>query len=141
MALKSELSKIVKQYIGELPDDLSHPLLSRKSEAFEFSGSWSVKLKSGGFHVNHVHPQGWISSSCYVSIPQGMQDGTDQREGQIKFGESPLNLGDRECIEKIVKPEAGLVVLFPSYCWHGTIPFSGNDQDYRMTAPFDVVPI
>ncbi len=141
VALKSELSKIIEQYIAELPDDPSHPLLSRKKETFEFSGSWSVKLRPGGFHVNHVHPQGWISSSCYVSIPQAMDDDTDQREGQIKFGESPLNLGDRERIEKVIKPEPGLVVLFPSYCWHGTFPFSGSDQDYRMTAPFDVVPI
>jgi hypothetical protein len=28
-------------------------------------------------------------------------------------------------------------VLFPSYMWHGTIPFTSGE---RMTAPFDVVP-
>ncbi|MBI3439508.1 MAG: hypothetical protein HY054_12830, partial [Proteobacteria bacterium] len=40
-------------------------------------------------------------------------------------------------IEKVVQPQAGRLVLFPSYMWHGTIPFSEGE---RMTAPIDVVP-
>ena len=32
----------------------------------------------------------------------------------------------------------GRLVLFPSYTYHGTVPFS-SDQ-YRTTLPFDVVP-
>lgn len=138
--LKQCLSNIVQTYIEELPDDATHPLLSRKSSIFDFSGSWSVRLRPDGFHVNHVHPAGWISSSCYVSIPHSMTK-TSPLNGAIKFGESPLSLGDREVVEKVLHPQPGLVVLFPSYMWHGTYSFVGKDDEYRLTAPFDVEPL
>ena len=35
----------------------------------------------------------------------------------------------------------GLLVLFPSWMWHGTVPFSGGEQDRRLTIAFDVVPV
>ncbi len=141
--LKDCLTSIVTRYIKSLPDDLNHPLLSRKSLQFEFSGSWSVKLSANGFHVNHVHPEGWISSSCYISIPSSMDLSDDldrSKQGHIKFGESPLQLADRERIELSLQPKPGMVVLFPSYFWHGTYPFDGGQEDYRLTTPFDVVP-
>ncbi len=137
-AFKKLLSSVVIDYIGAMPNDSEHPLFARKKQTFEFSGSWSVNLRANGFHVNHVHPAGWISSSCYITLPAQME--SDDVAGSIKFGESPLVLSDRERIEKIVRPRAGMVVLFPSYFWHGTIPFSGAENDFRLTAPFDVVP-
>lgn len=142
-ALKDSLSTIVASYIDGLQDDPQHPLLGRKSSQFEFSGSWSVKLRANGFHVNHVHTDGWISSSCYITLPDSTSCGDDldpPHQGYIKFGESPLQLGEREQIELSLEPKPGMVVLFPSYFWHGTYPFSGGESDYRLTAPFDVVP-
>ena len=70
-----------------------------------------------------------------------MLDHPDSGQGSIKFGESPLALGNRERIEKTMSPRAGMVVLFPSYTWHGTIPFDGPQEEFRMTTPFDAVPI
>jgi hypothetical protein len=40
--------------------------------------------------------------------------------------------------EMFVKPIVGRLVLFPSFYWHGTVPFA-SDSD-RMTIAFDVVP-
>ncbi|NNC99808.1 MAG: tetratricopeptide repeat protein [Gammaproteobacteria bacterium] len=144
VGLQAEIRKVVQRYIDSLPEDVanksSHPLLRRKTGNFEFAGSWSVKLHPQGFHVNHVHPAGWLSSSCYISIPQSMDGDSSGQQGCIKFGESPLQLGDREVVEMIIKPEPGMVVLFPSYMWHGTYPFSGESNEYRLTAPFDVAP-
>jgi tetratricopeptide (TPR) repeat protein len=139
-ALKQQLNKIVQQYIDEMPEDSEHPLLRRKSQDFEFSGSWSVKLKPNGFHVNHVHPAGWISSSCYISIPDSMSANPEDLKGCIKFGESPMQLGELEVIAKTVHPVPGMVVLFPSYMWHGTYPFDGKESDFRLTSPFDIAP-
>jgi hypothetical protein len=31
-----------------------------------------------------------------------------------------------------------MLVLFPSYLWHGTVPFSAGEM--RLTAAFDVLP-
>lgn len=138
-ALKQQVQKHVTRYIENLPDDDGHPLLSRKTDGFRFGGSWSVELSSDGFHVNHVHSNGWISSAFYVDVPLQVRQNGGTHEGWIKFGESGLNLGsERECIEKIVQPQPGLLVLFPSYMWHGTVPFKGKST--RLTAPFDIVP-
>ena len=137
--LRTQLERCIHTYVDMLPDDPTHPLLRRKSHQFRFAGSWSVKLKSGGFHVNHIHPQGWISSAFYVDVP-GCVNASDDKSGWIKFGESGLSLGDeREIIKKFVKPEPGLLALFPSYVWHGTVAF--NDGGTRVTTPFDVVPL
>jgi hypothetical protein len=136
---------IIKQYLNVLEEPIrayiatmqkpDHPWSGRKTENFKFAGCWSVKLKANGYHVNHLHPAGWISSAYYVSLPEVTKAG-DSQEGWIKFGEPRWPLP--HCtVEKVVQPKEGRLVLFPSYMWHGTIPFS---QGERLTAPFDIVP-
>jgi hypothetical protein len=129
------LAACVSQYIESLGSDRQHPLTSRRAAAFTFSGCWSVRLKPGGFHVNHTHPNGWISSAYYVSLPASVS--ADSQEGWIKFGEPRWPIPGC-AIERTVQPKEGRLVLFPSYMWHGTIPFSSGE---RLTAPFDVVPM
>lgn len=135
VAVRDIIRKGVERYIAALPDDPSHPFLARRSSGFAFSGSWSVRLSSGGHHSNHIHPQGWISAVYYVAVPEAVSDG---RSGWLKFGETGLNLGAREQIAQMIRPEAGLLVLFPSYFYHGTVPFS--DTQHRTTIAFDIVP-
>lgn len=125
--------------IGQLPDDETHPFLSRKSKRFRFSGSWSVRLKAGGFHVSHMHAQGWMSSAYYARLPAAAPDAAGPNEGWIQFGVPPERLGlEPMAPRRIVEPQPGRLVLFPSYMWHGTIPFSGGD---RLTAAFDYLPV
>ncbi|NMP33366.1 tetratricopeptide repeat protein [Thalassotalea sp. M1531] len=139
--LKNGLSEIVTEHITSLPDDNSHPLLSRKSRQFSFAGSWSVKLQPNGFHVNHVHPAGWLSSSFYIRMPELSEQQQFANAGAIKFGETSMSLGEREEVAKIIAPSPGTLALFPSYMWHGTIPFESDNDEFRLTSPFDVVPI
>jgi len=94
-------------------------------------------LSAQGHHVNHVHPMGWISSSYYVDVPDVVK-GSKTQEGWIKFGEPDIP-GLNLQAEKHIEPKAGRLVLFPSYMWHSTIPFSGNQT--RLTLPFDVAPV
>ena len=129
------LERPILSYIASLGDDRAHPLEGRKAKGFALSGCWSVLLRPGGFHVNHTHPEGWISSSYYVSLPASMR-GASGQEGWIKFGEPRWPVPGCD-IERVVEPREGRLVLFPSYMWHGTVPFSSGE---RMTAPFDVVP-
>lgn len=131
---RAMIESAVAQYIAALPDDADHPFLRRKGGSFAFSGSWSARLGTGGHHTNHIHPAGWISAVYYVALPTKL----DGKEGWLKFGESGLRLGQRERVMHTIRPEPGLLVLFPSYFYHGTIPFSG--AGHRMTIAFDVVP-
>lgn len=127
----------VARYIAALPEDAGHPFLRRRAAAFRFSGSWSVRLRSGGHHLNHVHPEGWISSCYYVSVPPAVE-AAPEPQGWLKFGESAVGLGARERVARMVQPKTGMLVLFPSYFYHGTTPF--EDEAERLTIAFDVVP-
>ncbi|MCG8506958.1 MAG: tetratricopeptide repeat protein, partial [Sphingomonadales bacterium] len=131
--VRSAIEAAIRQYIDDMPDDPDHPLLGRKTGAFMFSGSWSVRLKSQGFHVNHLHSMGWLSSAYYVALPE-----SQGQEGWIKFGETNMGLGEREEIKRLIAPAVGTLVLFPSYMFHGTVPFAGTE--HRTTIAFDVIP-
>jgi len=135
--LRGMIEEEVRRYIEALPKERGHAFLGRKSASFRFSGSWSVRLRSQGFHLNHVHSAGWISSCYYVGLP-GAVEREGAQEGWIKFGETGLHLGKRERVTKLVKPEPGKLVLFPSYFYHGTVPF--DEDSYRTTVAFDVLP-
>lgn len=114
------------------------PMRCRNTGHYGISGIWSVRLRPNGFHVNHYHPQGWISSACYLHLPPVV--GKRGGEGWIQFGEPAFPTSPALGPEYFVKPEPGLLVLFPSYMWHGTVPFSGTAEDSRLTIAFDVVP-
>ena len=124
--------------IAQLPDDPAHPFLKRKSPRLGFSGSWSVRLRPGGHHVSHVHPEGWMSSAYYARMPDSDEGARQRHEGWIQFGVPPEHLGLDLPPRRIIEPRAGQLVLFPSYMWHGTIPFHGGD---RLTAAFDYQPV
>ncbi len=138
VVLREMIEAEIRAYLDALPDDPDHPFLRRKSTGFDLSGSWSVRLRRAGFHMNHVHPEGWISSCYYVETPKAV-DHAPGHQGWLKFGETPLHLGDREEVGRLIRPEVGKLVLFPSYFYHGTIPF--EEDGWRTTIAFDVVPV
>jgi tetratricopeptide (TPR) repeat protein len=136
-ALRRSLEEAIGTYISRMSrDDGSHPLNGRRREGFAFAGSWSSRLHDRGFHANHVHPQGWISSCYYVAVPDITRD-TSARQGWIKFGEPSFDIG-MQTVCRAVQPVPGRLVLFPSYMWHGTIPFHAATA--RTTIAFDVAP-
>ena len=50
-----------------------------------------------------------------------------------------MALGASDVVERYVKPQPGKLVLFPSYVWHGTVPFTRSAE--RMTVAFDAAPL
>ena len=116
--------------------DAAHPFDARNVSPAEIIGCWSVRLRRGGFHVNHIHPEGWVSSAYYASVPDEVDDST-LRSGWLKFGEPRFAVpGLAPFLE--VQPRAGRLVLFPSYLWHGTHALRGDAP--RMSVAFDAVP-
>lgn len=135
-ALETPIADYVAK-LGRSGDLLAEPLAARNTGGFAFSGAWSVRLKPGaGRHVNHTHPQGWLSSAFYVDLPEAVAAGGE--EGWIQFGEPGYPTRPALSAEHKVRPEPGRLVLFPSYMWHGTRPFGGTQT--RLTFAFDVVP-
>ncbi|MEP6607550.1 MAG: putative 2OG-Fe(II) oxygenase [Burkholderiaceae bacterium] len=73
------------------------PLRSRYSGRAALAGAWSVRLRSGGHHVDHV------------------------RFGRPGFKTQPPLEADH-----FVKPRPGLLVLFPAYIWPSVEPFESD---------------
>jgi Flp pilus assembly protein TadD len=123
----------VRDYIKGLnKDDLA---ARRRGKHYRYGSLWSTRLTQEGYLPNHVHDRGWISSAYYAAILPAERP-KDPRNGWLKFGEPnrpPAGCGP----EKLIEPRTGLLVLFPSYMWHGTIPFEGSE---RLSAAFDVQP-
>ena len=126
--------------IARYRDHIGHgkdALRRRNQGASRFNGSWSVRLHRAGYHTSHVHPRGWISSACYIQLPDSMRTG-HTAEGILSFGAPGMITTPSLDAELWVRPEVGQLVLFPSYFWHGTLPF--HSEQPRLTVAFDVVP-
>jgi uncharacterized protein (TIGR02466 family) len=113
--------------------DETHPLLGPARSPIAFSGAWSVRLTSGGFHANHVHPAGWISSALYVALPPDLGK---EEAGFLTLGDPRAPTFDVDVPAfRTIEPKPGRLALFPSYMWHGTKPFGEGE---RLTVAFDV---
>jgi len=123
-----------KNSICSIPAEKSHPTNSRVSNDINFSGAWSIWMKSNGFHKNHYHSEGWYSGVYYVTAPDELHN----NEGHLKIGEPGLEIPAKHSPDLYIKPKAGRLVLFPSFLWHGTVPFNSNNP--RVSIAFDVVP-
>lgn len=139
-ALFRSIESAVQWHVSRLgpgPD----PLRSRNTGKFAISGAWSVRLRSGGYHADHVHPRGWISSACYIALPPGIGSGTGEppdRAGWLRLGRPGIATDPPLPAEHFVKPVPGSLVLFPAYMWHGVEPFASGER--RLSVAFDVVP-
>jgi predicted Zn-dependent protease len=138
VALRDGVAAALERFAARMPDDGGHPLYRRKGRGIRFTGSWSVRLHSAGFHIVHLHERGWISSALHLVAPLP-QPGERADAGSLMLGAPPdelgLNLGPR----RTVRPQPGSLVLFPSSLWHGTVPFAGGNE--RLTVAFDAVPL
>ena len=126
----------IRAYLAHIGSG-SDPLRRRNHGTYRYNGGWSVQLRSAGFHTNHVHPRGWISSAFYVDLPDGMASASTP-DGCLAFGQPSILTTPPLHAQHLVRPEAGRLVLFPSYVWHGTVPF--HSEQTRLTVAFDVVP-
>lgn len=79
-----------------------------------------------------------MSSAFYVALPADVIDETSSR-GAIQFGQPPGTFPVDIPPQRTMTPRVGELLLFPSYLWHGTVPF--EDDAPRVTVAFDMVPV
>ncbi|MEY2720935.1 MAG: tetratricopeptide repeat protein [Gammaproteobacteria bacterium] len=138
--LRSALQETIVSTLATLPRDEHHPFLTRNSGRTRFAGSWSAKLSSGGQHVNHFHQEGWLSSTFYVQLPPSVTSDSTNGAGCLQFGQPDETLRLSHLKPRLmIRPKVGRLVLFPSYLWHGTVPFT--DTVARLTVAFDAHPV
>jgi len=102
---------------------------------------WAVVLRASGYQIPHFHPEAVVSGVYYVAIPAVVGSAGAGEAGFIKFGpprEERSTTGAAETeLAVSLKPEPGMIVLFPSYYWHATIPFESGED--RICVAFDVI--
>ncbi len=129
----------VDEYRAQLTPSESHPFDQQLTGEPLLVGCWSVKLPSGGFHVNHLHSQGTLSSAFYVKVPSSIDAAHSQphdRSGYLALGAPRFpvpGVGSTHWVQ----PRPGRLVLFPSWFWHGTVPFV--DEQSRLSVAFDAI--
>jgi uncharacterized protein (TIGR02466 family) len=133
-SFRAVLDKALHAYLQDRPRDDGHPFWAARPERLQYR-SWSVILRKGGYHTPHIHPGGSISGVFYVAVPK-----LDGNEGWLELGPPGIDVQlPAAPPSRRVQPLPGLLVLFPSYMWHGTLPFTGEGE--RITIAFDVVQI
>lgn len=135
-ALKSIIDSTARTFFSSdrltgLPD--GHPLAMSRPTHPRIHASWAIRGQSGTFHRPHVHSKGWYSGTCYVEVPASIS--RDNDDGHLVLGEPPFATKDRLDPIATVQPEQGKLVLFPSYVWHSTRPYSG--EGWRQVIAFD----
>lgn len=137
LAFLGMIRPAIEAFAREMPSESTHPLFGRRGTDFRLTGCWTVRLRGGsGRHVSHIHPRGWLSSAYYVSLPGEMAQGSG-KPGWLSFGKPPYPIPGLDALGW-VKPEPGVLALFPSYQWHSVEPYGGHGE--RLTLAFDVVP-
>jgi len=110
----------------------------RNTGRFAITGAWSVRLASGGYHTDHVHQRGWLSSAFYVAVPPNVMRDATGKGGWLRLGKPGVATRPPLGADHHVPPQPGRLVLFPSYVWHGVEPFQSAEP--RLTIAFDVLP-
>ena len=105
-------SRTVSAY-GQTAAPQGHDGLAHVSDQIAINECWSVRLE-GGRHRSHFHPEGVVSGTYYLSVPPV------DNKGSIYFGVPPFAIPDPLEPLAEVTPEEGLLILFPSYFFHGT---------------------
>ena len=133
----------VKRYRAAIADERDHPFVAHQPASVRL-GVWANVMDEKGFHDVHFHPPGWLSGVYYPSadgiMDAGGGDGDGHgHEGWLELG-GTYYMVPSEAKPKLrhVQPRPGLMVFFPSYAGHRTIPFQGPAK--RISIAFDVMP-
>lgn len=113
----------VEEYRAALTPDTSHPFLANGPASFGLS-AWSIVLEGHGYQVPHIHPAAWLSSVYYARVPDIVDAPGQDHAGWIEFGRPADDFQSTVEPElRLYQPREGLLLLFPSYFHHRTVPF------------------
>lgn len=137
-AFERSLRNLIDKYIDSLEKKEGHPFFGNIPSDYNLTLIASI-LKSGGTHPSHLHESAWLSGVYYVSVPDSVECGDKAHAGWLEFGRPDVTVDSDKMLNLSVQcPEPGVVLLFPSYFFHGTIPFLARQE--RIGIAFDVYP-
>ncbi len=137
-ALIKKINSSLHDYFSRFTDKSNYQFFHNLPSDWKLSG-WAVVLESEGLQNSHIHPESYCSGVYYIQVPNTIKE-NNYGAGYLNFGTSFLSELDMENQDKYkVQPQAGLLVIFHSYFWHSTIPFSGDSE--RICISFNMIPV
>ena len=99
---------------------------------------WGTILTAGGHQEPHIHQAAWLSGVYYARLPARIRPDDASQSGWIEFGRPPSRYPCRARYPvQSICPREGMLVLFPAYLFHRTIPLQGDEA--RVSFAFDVI--
>ena len=123
--LNRRLLKYIHNYMTTRP--FLAQIAIQKNIQYRLSG-WAVLLAKGGYQKRHIHPEAIVSGVLYIKLSDQCRS-DDQIEGNLSFPSSQCS--------RMITPKEGMVVLFPSYLPHETIPLQEDSE--RICIAFNLV--
>ncbi len=138
-ALEKMMQQATADYLAALaPDPPRHPFVVKPPRRWHLT-SWAAVLDRQGNLLPHIHYDGYVSGVYYCQLPR-LVASTDQGEaGWFELGRLPdrFRAAAAPAIRR-VQPREGLMILFPSYFYHRTVPFEA--PEVRISIAFDAMP-
>lgn len=135
--LEKLLREAISYYVRELSVEPDHAFLRNMPSQPKLMVQANV-LDSGGYLVPHVHPAGWLTGVYYVSLPGNVGADPQDRSGWLQLGRPPETINHVHPLSlRQMRPQQGMLVLFPSYFYHSTIPFVSDTP--RISLGIDVL--
>lgn len=140
--LEALMHEGVRRYFKRTGEAGGHPFLTQRPQDYTIN-AWSAVLEGEGNQQPHIHKSGYLSGCYYVTIPPEVTSAENGADGTVKggfeVGRPPQELPfAKHFPTRTIKPREGLMVLFPAYLYHGTIPFKSDKR--RISIAFDVIP-
>ena len=94
---------------------------------------WTLISRGEGFNTPHIHHRGWATGVYYPAAVEPEGAG-----GELCVGRPPRIAGDLPgWPEARIRPEAGMLVLMPSFYTHWTTPL--GRPGLRISVAFDMI--
>jgi tetratricopeptide (TPR) repeat protein len=136
-AFRSMIADTVENIARGLTNTPGHPFLGRRAKQPLEVVSWANLMPGQGVQAPHIHNLGWLSGVYYPKAPAAISSADDAHAGWLGFGRPGYDIPSvRPPPTRFLAPEEGLLVCFPSYIWHWTEPFEGDEE--RVSVAFDV---
>jgi len=138
--LRDFIGRTARRCIEQIAVEPAQPFALGRPQRYHFK-CWGVRMWREGYQVPHIHHNAWLSGVYYVKLPAAVED-EDQGDGQggwIEFGRGVDSLFQHsEPSLCRIKPKEGMLLTFPSYFWHRTLPFDSDEE--RISIAFDLIP-
>ncbi len=140
VVLRTRILDCIERYAASVAESDPEHLVVRSRPPDTRMRMWGVVMHAGGHQIPHIHPAAWLSGVYYPEVPGFVSAEDPEHRGWIEFGRAPEEeFPDLSPMPvEAIRPEEGLLLIFPAWFYHRTIPYPANVR--RISVAFDLVP-